>query len=92
MQGKCAISYKDEKFTTLKGQFPQAKYVFWFHSPIMNNGQKSETMVDLFCNFINQMIEAKFSSALVAHFHIHAKVTPGKMELSLTGPSHQLPR
>jgi secreted Zn-dependent insulinase-like peptidase len=92
VQGKCSISYKDEKFKALKGQMPQAKYVFWLHSPVMNSGIKSVTLMDLFCNFVNEMIETKFSSALVAHFHIHAKVTPGKMELSLTGPSHRLPQ
>ncbi|OXA58409.1 Nardilysin [Folsomia candida] len=92
VQGKCSIFYKDEKFKNLKGQFPQAKYVFWLHSPVMNSGQKSETLMDFICHFINEMIESKFSSALVAHFHLHAKVTPGKIELSLTGPSHQLPQ
>jgi secreted Zn-dependent insulinase-like peptidase len=49
-------------------------------------------MMDLWSSFINEMIEAKFSSALSAHFHLHAKATPGKLELSLTGPSSQLPK
>lgn len=92
VKGKCSVFYKDEKFTLLKGQLPQAKYVFWFHSPVMNNSKRSESMMDLFVNYLNEMIEAKFSAALAAHFHIHAKITPGKLEFSFTGPSHSLPQ
>jgi secreted Zn-dependent insulinase-like peptidase len=92
IKGKCSLYYKEKKFRSIRGPFPQAKYVFWLQSPVTVDVQGSHAKMNLFSNFLNMMIESKFVAALAAHHNIEATVKHNRLQISITGPTHQLPQ